>query len=519
MSKYQYIIISVNEARLKKTTELLNKVNKNNAFVYNLKGITPDDDNNFLENIKNNFNILEKKTISCAKSHFNAIAYALRDESPEYSIILEDDVTFLKDNFSELVEEIIEKVDNNSKYENVQIIQIGWIPGNNYSKYVYFYDSIDNINKYNNDLLFLNSFYAFGLQGYIIRKNKINNFTNFKEIIETNNFTDCYNLLSKFEWFNTSPNFFAVDYVVNRLLNFITIFPPLIIERNENSLIDINNNMKYWDNYFKYYEYEKDKYLNDTSVNINTKYQYIIISGTEARKNKTNELLNKVNTSNAKVYNLKATYPEDNNEFYTCVKDKYNNKDQCVVCCVKSHLRALEYALDDNSPEYSIILEDDVTFLKEDFNDIVDELIIKMDNTDKLGMVHIGYVMHDSYYKFFNLEKSDKLNNYPELHLFNIMYAFGLQGYIVKKSKLNLIKEYIYSKDYNEYHNLINKFFEYNYYLYPIDHAINRILEFTVVYPPLIIERNEESTIGNINKPDWDKYFSKFPDQKNKYLV
>ena len=137
-----------------------------------------------------------------------------------------------------------------------------------------------------------------------------------------------------------------------------------------------------------------------------------------------NELLNKVNTSNAKVYNLKATYPEDNNEFYTCVKDKYNNKDQCVVCCVKSHLRALEYALDDNSPEYSIILEDDVTFLKEDFNDIVDELIIKMDNTDKLGMVHIGYVMHDSYYKFFNLEKSDKLNNYPELHLFNIISKY-----------------------------------------------------------------------------------------------
>ena len=53
----------------------------------------------------------------------------------------------------EEVEAILEKVDNNSKYENVQIIQIGWIPGNNYSKYVYFYDSIDNINKYNNDLL------------------------------------------------------------------------------------------------------------------------------------------------------------------------------------------------------------------------------------------------------------------------------------------------------------------------------------------------------------------------------
>lgn len=258
--KYQYIIISVDENRKQITNELLNTVNKTNAYVYNLKGITPENHNKFLDNTDNILSIKDKKKICCAKSHFNAIEYALNENSPEYSIILEDDITFLKENFCELVEEIIQKIDIDSKYDNVILMQIGWIPGNNYPIYKTKHIPFDSINKFNNNLLILNTFYAFGLQGYIVRKSKVQNSNSFKELLEAKNYFDCYNLLCKYDWFNKKSKLFVSDYTINWILHTNVVFPPLIIERNE-SLTSVNDNMEYWNKYFKDYENEKEKYL------------------------------------------------------------------------------------------------------------------------------------------------------------------------------------------------------------------------------------------------------------------
>lgn len=257
--KYQYIIISANKDRLDKTINLLNKVNKSNATIYNLEATTPENDNNFLTNVKDKFTVNELKLLSCAKSHYRAIEYALNNDSPNYSIILEDDVTFLKDNFCEILEDILNKFENDTKYSNVDFIQIGWIPGNNYIHYKTIYTSFDTINSYENSLVF-NCFNAFGLQGYIIKKSRININMNIYSLIKYDNYEDCYNLLKNRKLLNSDLKTFVSDYTIPFLLFSAIIYPPLIIERNEISTIG-NNNIYYWDKYFKDYEEEKNKYL------------------------------------------------------------------------------------------------------------------------------------------------------------------------------------------------------------------------------------------------------------------
>lgn len=252
-------------------------------------------------------------------------------------------------------------------------------------------------------------------------------------------------------------------------------------------------------------------------------YQYIIISANEERQNKTNELLNKVNTNKAKIYNLQATIPSLDDEFINCIKNIKSDYEIRVACCTKSHLRALEYALNDNSPEFSIILEDDVTFIKDNFCQFIDDIINKMKNHNiykQLNMIHIGYILNSSYYEFLEKEPLDYLNKDIPLKSYISFYAFGAQGYIVRKSAILNNKHIIQTKNINDFYNIARNIIKFDTNIISIDYIINRIFLTAVIYPPLIIERNEQSLIGHTNQNKyWEEYFNKFPEQKEKYLL
>jgi GR25 family glycosyltransferase involved in LPS biosynthesis len=200
------------------------------------------------------------KIICCTKSHLRAIEYAYRDESPEYSIILEDDVTF-NNNFNEIIKELIYKWETNSLYSEIEMLNIGWIPCNNYNHYVsYEYIPFDVLS---NNTLF-NYFYSVGLQGYIIKKSKINN--DIKFIISSDTFVEyslkVFDKSTVLRNMNKQLNSTcAIDNVLNKLLNFAVVFPPIIIERDEPSTLGHNNKNDYWDKYFKNNEEKINDYM------------------------------------------------------------------------------------------------------------------------------------------------------------------------------------------------------------------------------------------------------------------
>lgn len=523
---YQYIVICGNNERKNKTEELINKINRNNKKVNYLKASIPENSSDYICNNIYNFNYKEQKIVCCLNSHLRALKYALLDESPNYSIILEDDITFLKDNYIEIINEILNKWENNELYNNINMIQIGWVPCNNFSYYSNNYSSIDTLNTYNNSKI-LYTFYAVGAQAYIVKKSNISKNINLLKSVISKNYNELINYVVKNNLINNiDNNVIASDYFLNRIMNFYIVYPPLIIEREDISMLDHNNINNYWNKYFNGYEEEKNKYLNInniTNIKTNTQqYQFIIITVNSNREQKTIELLNKINNNKENIHILKGTTPNDNEPFINCIKNIFNDYEQRVTCCSKSHLRALEYALLDESPNYSIILEDDVTFIKDNFINIVEEIINLLENDityNNVDMVHIGYIPDKSINTFINKPSLCNLKQNKDFSFYNSFYAFGSQGYIVKKSGLNNIKDIIYSKDFNKFHEIISKYFKDSYKNIGIDHIINRALNFLVVYPPLVIERNEDSTIGNNNKHYLEEYFELYPEQKINYLL
>jgi GR25 family glycosyltransferase involved in LPS biosynthesis len=255
--------------------------------------------------------------------------------------------------------------------------------------------------------------------------------------------------------------------------------------------------------------------------------QFIIISLTEERKNKTIELLNIINLNNYPIHFISASTIENSQDFLP--ENSYLNENILkIICCTKSHLRSIEYACSDTSSEYSIILEDDVTF-HNNFNKNIQELIYNWENNDlysNIAMINIGWVPCNNYNHYYNSEFKpfDELST---CKLFNYFYAVGLQGYIIKKSKITEEIKYIISSDtffdyslkvFDKIPTLLDKNRPSNS-IYAIDNVLNKLLNFAVVFPPLIIERNEPSTLGHNNKCDyWDNYFKNNEEKINNYL-
>ena len=155
---YQFIVISASEERKQKMIEMFKNIDISisNNLIYFLEASTPENSEEYFTDsfiIENKM----KKIMCCAKSHFRAIEYAARDESPEYSIIIEDDAALHKTDFLSVIEEIISNWTQH--FNDCHYISLGWVPCNNYNHYIskpnIVVKSITNINE---NICFLKDF-------------------------------------------------------------------------------------------------------------------------------------------------------------------------------------------------------------------------------------------------------------------------------------------------------------------------------------------------------------------------
>ena len=94
-------------------------------------------------------------------------------------------------------------------------------------------------------------------------------------------------------------------------------------------------------------------------------YQFIVITLCEDRKQKIIQSFKDLGVKDSSIYYLKASTPENSEEYF--IDTSFDIETKKVVCCAKSHCRAIEYAARDESPDYSIVIEDDASFHKMDF--------------------------------------------------------------------------------------------------------------------------------------------------------
>jgi GR25 family glycosyltransferase involved in LPS biosynthesis len=257
---YQFIIITVNEYRYTHMSNMFKLVG--NVNVYYLNASTKDNSYNYLNNYTSK---TKENYIYCLHSHIRALKYCTESDY-DFSIILEDDVTFINDSFIESINELISNWDLYAAYGH-KMISIGWIPTFNYLEFQNIESKFKNLNSIPKCKL-IDKYYTPGLQGYIVKKSIVMEYIDY---LFQPTFDEFYTkiishseIISKFKQFNLSlciERFEIIDNILNILFHQIIIFPPLLIETNITSTLGHNNKENYWDKFFYNFETEKLNYF------------------------------------------------------------------------------------------------------------------------------------------------------------------------------------------------------------------------------------------------------------------
>jgi GR25 family glycosyltransferase involved in LPS biosynthesis len=249
--------------------------------------------------------------------------------------------------------------------------------------------------------------------------------------------------------------------------------------------------------------------------------QIVVIVGSKKRKASMVQQFAELETP-FPVFYLHASMPS-NSVLY--LPDGYSEHRQRHICCTKSHIRAVEYASRETSADVTIVMEDDVALHKTQFVSGVLELLQNWDSLMPRDshMLSIGWIPYKNY-KFYEPFKSDltfkTIDNTKILEWF----VSGTQAYMIKKSSAQKFYNTINHKTFEELYNHIKDLkhphlLEENTFE-SVDRLLNRLLVQSIVFPPLIIERQEESIInGNVKWQHeiWDNYFKDHEQLRTNY--
>lgn len=177
---------------------------------------------------------------SCTRSHILALAdFYMNHRDKKYVCVIEDDVCFLKDNFSKKLEEIISIYEKNKDIEYISLAYLPWISKNNISEPIN-----DNLPKFKKDdsvyYDFSNvTFTVWGAQMYIIQRDYVKKALNIlykpssKEVIDSvEKFTEMKGL------YQNKFLYMTPDSLLPLVLKQGFCFPMLGIEGFIDSTID-----------------------------------------------------------------------------------------------------------------------------------------------------------------------------------------------------------------------------------------------------------------------------------------
>ena len=249
--------------------------------------------------------------------------------------------------------------------------------------------------------------------------------------------------------------------------------------------------------------------------------QIVVIVGSEKRKATMIKQFTELEIP-FPVFYLSASTPS-NSVLY--LPDGYSEHRQRHICCTKSHIRAIEYAARETSPDVTIVIEDDAAFHKKSFVSGVLEVLKNWD-TIMPGDSHIlslGWIPFKNY-SFYEASKSDRYFKTLDNTKILPWFAYGTQTYMIKKKSaqkfLPIINHNTFEELYKNICALNHPHIPNNDPLENVDNWLNRLLIQSVVFPLLVIEREEESIInGNVKWQHelWSNFFKDYEEQRKNY--
>ena len=387
--KFQFLTVSVSEERRKQIRYQCAHVAKDIPLYF----IEPD-------NLSSYFPVtatsIQRKTMDCARNHYRALERASQSGSPDFSVILEDDVAFHKTDFITTINEIIERW--SEIMGDDKMASIGWVPCRNYSEYLKL-NGACNIKCLPESKILANMFVV-GMQAYIVRKKDL---VQYIDILIKPTYKEYEESIKSQEYKYIEPgrDVIACDIVIPRILGQRTLFPPAAIEaQNVQSIIGHKQEF-YWNKFFKGYEHLLDNYFaypsyNSCLTNVQPTLNIyetldicpVVIFISEERK-KHMETQIKVFGS-IKTHFYKGSKPEDCKSYITYKYPALPESDT-TLCCTKSHIGALKHFLDNSDKQVVLIMEDD-TILRKDFMNKLMEILNSWKSHEDIDYISIGHL-------------------------------------------------------------------------------------------------------------------------------
>lgn len=255
MASVQYVVISACERR-KALLEREFAELQCTIPIHYLEATTPS---NAADYLPPDCTEKQKRNLCCTRSHIRALAYAGRDESPEFTVILEDDVALHKTAFQAAVFELIAKWDTMIRPHS-SMVSLGWIPCRPFEAYSRnaSIGSLDCVSDSKISLIF-----APGLQAYLIPKAVAKECSAILDQPTTALVKDAIQQSirdKRFTFLTPDVDDKTSDMFFNRMMSQCVIIPPLAIEQPVASMLEHHNEQVYWNNFFKGAEHLRETY-------------------------------------------------------------------------------------------------------------------------------------------------------------------------------------------------------------------------------------------------------------------
>ena len=227
------------------------------------------------------------------------------------------------------------------------------------------------------------------------------------------------------------------------------------------------------------------------------------------------------------VHYLEASVPENTGSYFpqnTSLRDKRH------MCCARSHNRAVQYASQDSSADFTVIIEDDVGIHKTDFIRTVKELASRWSEITAQGKhsVVLGWIPDNNYKNYSIHAKNNatlKATN-PDILFFDIgnhkRHVYGTQTYMIEKTYAKQVSAVLMKDTFQEMCESIHKqkyrFLDPSNNLLGIDFYIHHAFSALVSFPPLAIEFKTEEQVNPQNElGHWVPFFKGYEAKREEY--
>lgn len=250
MDNLQIVVVSASEKRKQKLEQQFSELDITCRIHYvDGKALDMNGGDEYIDKslFSEPISLIERRTILSTRSHIHAIELASKDSSPEFTLIVEDDIAIHKTEFKSTLIEIVSKFDTLISPHS-HTLSLGWIPCNNYS----FYKDCDTKYTLNEKYKVLLRFCP-GTQAYLIKRAIAKQFIPLFKHDTYGSLRDTI-LRLKNPLITSEGQVLVFDDFGTKILNQCILFPPIVIEQENTSLIRDTTENPYWKKFFTNYE-------------------------------------------------------------------------------------------------------------------------------------------------------------------------------------------------------------------------------------------------------------------------